>query len=695
MITFIPLRTSTKVLKIINECIEKMIDMETDFLYEEFIKDDKEELIDYLSDFFPLYLCRENIEKCQNILKDLSEWTEDNYLHELGSVHEYALFKIMNCYFDEKEDFENYREKGEKNIYKFSIKDIENYEPEEISILKRLNKRDFFEESLFWDWDFLFIDKIVYLYQTNKEQFDSLGVNLRYYLDLMPKDMREDVKRSLDYEKEKEETEKFIINQINNVIYQMEMNPIRLEGLKEDDISDDIKSRLQFAFEMKNIIIEREARGGFAQKKIGEIDFYIYQNENHTYKQLAIGENKNWGNFENQVKQLLGYSNKNISFGFTITINRDKSYQQIKEKQIEILENFSNKNFEVLNVEEQDGKIISTHIIPEVNKKFKIYHFILNVNGKERKEIALEARNKENVQTVETNSEENKAEANGEIQPDEEKNAEKIKNNILGKIKEQLTFDDMKIILSDLDKILYEKEFYDAIKEMKKIGNRKRSRAAVNINNEKCSIQVFRLEDAPIMGFLEKIRKQKDMQYIGIKIRETLKQYNELEGKNEYVIKDQAIKNAIEIAEKKYGFLELLKDKKIDVFITNRSRGEYKSYLYKEDWIDNKYEIFIYTAEEAVYTLLRQIGLIVCIALCDEGEVVPKSFIKVNKKVKVNLLEAPREDRVSAFADIFAIVALRGSEFEYFAPFVLEEEANAILEDYFRNEIEKKKGRIL
>ena len=67
----------------------------------------------------------------------------------------------------------------------------------------------------------------------------------------------------------------------------------------------------------------------------------------------------------------------------------------------------------------------------------------------------------------------------------------------------------MKIILSDLDKILYEKEFYDAIKEMKKIGNRKRSRAAVNINNEKCSIQVFRLEDAPIMGFLEKIRKQK------------------------------------------------------------------------------------------------------------------------------------------------------------------------------------------
>ncbi|MFR2196803.1 MAG: hypothetical protein ACLS5Y_04485, partial [Clostridia bacterium] len=367
MITFIPLRTSTKVLKIINECIEKMIDMETDFLYEEFIKDDKEELIDYLSDFFPLYLCRENIEKCQNILKDLSEWTEDNYLHELGSVHEYALFKIMNCYFDEKEDFENYREKGEKNIYKFSIKDIENYEPEEISILKRLNKRDFFEESLFWDWDFLFIDKIVYLYQTNKEQFDSLGVNLRYYLDLMPKDMREDVKRSLDYEKEKEETEKFIINQINNVIYQMEMNPIRLEGLKEDDISDDIKSRLQFAFEMKNIIIEREARGGFAQKKIGEIDFYIYQNENHTYKQLAIGENKNWGNFENQVKQLLGYSNKNISFGFTITINRDKSYQQIKEKQIEILENFSNKNFEVLNVEEQDGKVISTHIIPEVN----------------------------------------------------------------------------------------------------------------------------------------------------------------------------------------------------------------------------------------------------------------------------------------------------------------------------------------
>jgi hypothetical protein len=69
---------------------------------------------------------------------------------------------------------------------------------------------------------------------------------------------------------------------------------------------------------------------------------------------------------------------------------------------------------------------------------------------------------------------------------------------------------------------------------------------------------------------------------------------------------------------------------------------------------------------------------------------VPKSFIKVNKKVKVDLLKETREDRIKAFADIFAITILKDTELQVFAPVVLKDDANKILEDYFIEEIENK-----
>lgn len=52
------------------------------------------------------------------------------------------------------------------------------------------------------------------------------------------------------------------------------------------------------------------------------MDFFLYKNYNHAYIQLALGESKIWDKFDSQIKQLLGYSNKNINFGFTITINK-------------------------------------------------------------------------------------------------------------------------------------------------------------------------------------------------------------------------------------------------------------------------------------------------------------------------------------------------------------------------------------
>lgn len=153
MIRFITLHTTNKVLKIINDCINSMI--ENELFYYDLIEDDEKEQMEYLMEFFPQHLCREEKQKCDNALRDLLEWTQDDYLHDLTCVHEYALLRIFNSFFNEKEDNESVRRKGEKNAYKFHVKNIENYEPDEIYILKKINDRGFYEEDLFLDWDFL------------------------------------------------------------------------------------------------------------------------------------------------------------------------------------------------------------------------------------------------------------------------------------------------------------------------------------------------------------------------------------------------------------------------------------------------------------------------------------------------------------------------------------------------------------
>lgn len=689
MITFISLETTNKVLKIINNCINEMIDNELS-LYYDIDKDDENEVMDFLERLFPKYLCREDLKKCMNVLHDLKEWTKDSYLHDLTCVHEYALFHIFEHFFDEKEDFEKFREKGKRHIYNFYVKDIQNYEPYEIEILKKINNRSFYEEELFWDWDFLNLDDIVYLYQTNIKKFKELGINLRYYLDLMPKDVREDIENELNNKQKSDETETFIITHIENVIKQMEMNPKRLEKSNENEISDDIKDRLQFVLATQNINIEREARGGYASKEIGEIDFFLYKNENNRYIQIAMGENKVWGRFEKQIQQLLGYSNKNINFGFTIVINRNDTYEKIKNTQKEILQKFNIKGkFDTINIEEKGGILISTHTIPEESKFFKIYHFILNANGQERKEIANIARDNSIEISQETS-------INTNI---ENTNNQEIVNSTIDYISERIdkpvSFDDMIDILEKLELIILDGS-EELIDKFKRIGTSKRKKSVISINNKKYSnINVFDINDSPIMGFAEKIKKEKDKILVGSNVSKTLEQYKEFNFTREKVIKREYIVQAIKLAHEKYKILDLLNNKKIDIFITNKGREEYRSYLYK-DYFDEEFEIFLYTDEEAIYTTLFQLGTIINIILCDEEEVIPKDFIKINKnkKINVDLLKRTKEERMIIFSDLFAVTVLKDTDLEYFAPFTLNNEANAIIEDYFKEAISKKiKGK--
>lgn len=181
MIIFRTCNTTTRVLREINRCINEMVDFELSYYYEYYEYQDEKEKEEFLKQYLPEYLCREDAKKCMNVLLDLNEWTKDLYLHEMTCLHEYALYHIFKSYFDCAEDIAKEREEGEEDSFKFQIENIEQYNEEELEIITLLNERFFYQDSLFFDLDFLDIDQIVYWYQTGSPAFYMLGVNMTYF----------------------------------------------------------------------------------------------------------------------------------------------------------------------------------------------------------------------------------------------------------------------------------------------------------------------------------------------------------------------------------------------------------------------------------------------------------------------------------------------------------------------------------
>ncbi len=382
MIIFNTIAGTRKILREINNCIYEMIDFEL-YYYDE----DREQ--EFLESYFPSHLCRENSKKCMDILIDLKEWTLDEYLHDLTCLHEYALYKIFNSYFDCAEDLEK-ESKGE--MFKFDV-NLSKFVEEDNKITKELNKRTFYTEDLFEDLDFMQIEILTTEYQLGNNLVEAMGVNLSYYLELMPKDVRIKIEHALKQKENDDET--LIINQIKNVIKIKERYPARLKSLKEQELSEDIRDMLFINLGEKGIIIEREARGGYSAKEVGENDFFIYKIDNRELKQIAIGENKIWNNFEKQIKQLVGYMNEKVDFGFTIVFNKSKELSKVKDKQIEILQKLKYmEGLNVVKITEYYDYIVSVHMNPETDKIYKIYHFIINAYHLERENLAKESRKK-------------------------------------------------------------------------------------------------------------------------------------------------------------------------------------------------------------------------------------------------------------------------------------------------------------
>ncbi|MDU5544816.1 MAG: hypothetical protein E6069_09685 [Clostridium perfringens] len=317
---------------------------------------------------------------------------EINYYHKLKPIQEYALFYLLNWWVDiDGIEFDEI------------ISDSDIKSEDDLYISSKVNYIKAYKDFLFDDWDFENLNDFLELHLLFAETF--FNIDLSEYLDLMPDDKRKEyiyVKEQLNKRLiEDDDLEMLIVKQIYNALRLKENNPKRLINTSETELSDDIRDIISNKLNDKNIIVERERPSGFSKVVIGECDFYMYSYKNGIYRTIAIGENKEWGNYEKQLKQLIGYMNSNTLFGFTILFNKTVKLETALKKRIDILKNISvindNKEyFQVIGeIEEMDGMknvLVTKHRNPEENTFFKIYHFIINSKLDERQESAIQAR---------------------------------------------------------------------------------------------------------------------------------------------------------------------------------------------------------------------------------------------------------------------------------------------------------------
>lgn len=140
--------------------------------------------------YMPKYLFREQYQKCIDVFRDLYEWTNDVFIHELTAFHEVALYYFLREMENVKEDMqENFKKvyydtKIEKEIRKHAEKDLI-----EIGIESDLQTfiEEYYEpnvicEEIFEDIDFI---ELPHLYNEQKADIPvlakALGINLDYY----------------------------------------------------------------------------------------------------------------------------------------------------------------------------------------------------------------------------------------------------------------------------------------------------------------------------------------------------------------------------------------------------------------------------------------------------------------------------------------------------------------------------------
>lgn len=376
-------------------------------------------VIDYLNDnggfdmdgFLPRDYLERKPDECRRLVDELHEMITSDSLrtYYIKPKYQYLLYTILSWWGDCVDDESDLLNLLDGELLK-EIENEESYITEEDSnyVLSYITSYDSYDYICFSDYDFLpsQLTSMVSLYLVEPNLFKVYrpDVNLDNYLDLMPCDLRElylENKQDINMVSEPIDMEQGVVFEFMSVLHDLEQRVVEIVKRDEVEISNDIYGHLNRILKVKyNLEATREMTIGRAKKKLGETDLYIYKSENNFKEEYAIAELKIMNNnFAKQYQQLLGYLNQNFRFGITISINNTlklaDALTYIQEELYKLKENFMLIKITSICIPHSEFPYLikSTHIIPEdPAREMSIYHMILNLYDKERKEVAKKAR---------------------------------------------------------------------------------------------------------------------------------------------------------------------------------------------------------------------------------------------------------------------------------------------------------------
>lgn len=250
-----------------------------DFLEIEIFGIEDEEVISDMAEcIYPKYLYREQYNECIKILKELYQWTNDKFYHEMTAFHEIALNGFLEYMSDIQSDCPKFKKlyfnkKLRKMIKKAAIDDMN--EIDDDFNLKDLEDMYYdinsYADNLFIDMDFLFLDLIYNNHKMGSTLIeDKLGINLDYYFEILPLDIQKQYKtKHITLSGEISSLLDYIENRIHNgnlnQLFGVDNRPVN-----EERIHLILENIMDAYFHNKDIEITREALVGK-----GKVDFSL------------------------------------------------------------------------------------------------------------------------------------------------------------------------------------------------------------------------------------------------------------------------------------------------------------------------------------------------------------------------------------------------------------------------------------
>lgn len=164
--------------------------------------EDEEAISDMAECIYPKYLYREQYNKCIKILKELYQWTNDKFYHEMTAFHEIALNGFLEYMSDIQSGCPKFKKlyfnKKLRKMIKKAAKDDMNEIDDDFN-LKDLEDMYYdinsYADNLFIDMDFLFLDLIYNNHKMGSTLIENkLGINLDYYFEILPLDIQKQYK---------------------------------------------------------------------------------------------------------------------------------------------------------------------------------------------------------------------------------------------------------------------------------------------------------------------------------------------------------------------------------------------------------------------------------------------------------------------------------------------------------------------